>query len=575
MGACFSAYDEYEADAARGNALAAMLKVEGFDVIIICCGTAHQAAFWQARLARGRGVVVPEEATILCVHEDWEGGAGNGLGTLYAWTKAANLAEKNGDADLAAKLASGDLSAALYHTAGKGTRLAPLPGAENNNKPGVKLPATAPLGIDQAQVPLTILESVVKSTGIFAASRKGRLSVFWGDQVFVPTKTYEYDAARAHADILCMLAPMPSASEWKQKGLDKYGLVCVTKSGAACQIEKVDHATAKSMTRSLGSIAQVGTSLGSFSLTASLLSALLTEFGPELKRKKGCLDSDPHWWMPMTLPLDAYVTMMGQKGTSSKDATAHFNRIEKLLAGFDLGGAHLLGPVDVGGDAYWWDYGQLKLYLRNAVRLVEDGKEADAMREFLSVKRGDKGLCGEAFGIDAYSTASSCRIAEGAAKRSVLASVDAIRVEAEGAVLVNVTASSIRAGEGAIAYNVVEAGELVLKPGEVCSDVFAEDGSKLRQRSTLETDGGTKWKVRQSGNTKTFEEVYKANLSTNVIEASRAGAAAHAAQYVSSTEAAAKAVVDAQAAEDARCAEEAAEVAEIVNTTLGCARGSD
>ena len=39
MGACFSAYDEYEADANRGNALAAMLKVEGFDVIIICCGT--------------------------------------------------------------------------------------------------------------------------------------------------------------------------------------------------------------------------------------------------------------------------------------------------------------------------------------------------------------------------------------------------------------------------------------------------------------------------------------------------------------------------------------------------------
>ena len=30
---------------------------------------------------------------------------------------------------------------AIYHTAGKGTRLAPLPGAENNNKPGVKLPS--------------------------------------------------------------------------------------------------------------------------------------------------------------------------------------------------------------------------------------------------------------------------------------------------------------------------------------------------------------------------------------------------------------------------------------------------
>ena len=231
MGACFSAYDEYEADANRGNALAAMLKVEGFDVIIICCGTSHQAAFWQARLERGRGVIVPQDATVLCVHEDWPGGAGNGLGTLYAWTKAAKLAEDKGDSQLASKLASGSISAALYHTAGKGTRLAPLPGAENNNKPGVKLPATAPLGVDGAVVPLTILESVVKSTGIYASSRKGRLSVFWGDQVFVPTKSYEYDAKRAHADILCMLAPMPSASEWAAKGLEKYGLVAVAKNG--------------------------------------------------------------------------------------------------------------------------------------------------------------------------------------------------------------------------------------------------------------------------------------------------------------------------------------------------------
>ena len=231
MGACFSAYDEYEADANRGNALAAMLKVEGFDVIVICCGTSHQAAFWQARLERGRGVIVPQDATVLCVHEDWPGGAGNGLGTLYAWTKAAKLAEDKGDSQLASKLASGSISAALYHTAGKGTRLAPLPGAENNNKPGVKLPATAPLGVDGAVVPLTILESVVKSTGIYASSRKGRLSVFWGDQVFVPTKSYEYDAKRAHADILCMLAPMPSAAEWAAKGLEKYGLVAVAKNG--------------------------------------------------------------------------------------------------------------------------------------------------------------------------------------------------------------------------------------------------------------------------------------------------------------------------------------------------------
>jgi len=44
-----------------------------------------------------------------------------------------------------------------FHTAGKGTRLAPLPGSENNNKPGVKLPATYGTG-----APISILEGVVQ-----------------------------------------------------------------------------------------------------------------------------------------------------------------------------------------------------------------------------------------------------------------------------------------------------------------------------------------------------------------------------------------------------------------------------
>lgn len=58
-----------------------------------------------------------------------------------------------------------------------------MPGSENNNKPGVKLAVTA--DINGKPCPLTILESVVKQTGVYGKSRKGRLSVFWGDQVCV------------------------------------------------------------------------------------------------------------------------------------------------------------------------------------------------------------------------------------------------------------------------------------------------------------------------------------------------------------------------------------------------------
>ena len=111
-------------------------KTHTADVTIICTTDDYQAAYWMDLLENG----LLKGHKVLAVSEDWNspGGAGNGLGTLYAWQKACALAAKKYDGmDLAAELADSAISAALYHTAGKGTRLAPLPASENNNKPGV------------------------------------------------------------------------------------------------------------------------------------------------------------------------------------------------------------------------------------------------------------------------------------------------------------------------------------------------------------------------------------------------------------------------------------------------------
>lgn len=516
----------------RRAALDRMLRVEGFSVVIVCTGTEWQAKFWQARLERGKGYVIPSACQVLCVHEDWTtGGAGNGLGTLYAMRKACKLYTTLTGGDLVAKLNASEVSVAIYHTAGKGTRLAPLPGAENNNKPGVKLPAAAPVGEDGASVPLTILESVVKQTGVYAGSRAGRLSVFWGDQIFVPTLDTDYEASRAHADILCMLAPMPNAEQWAEKGLEKYGLVAVSQSGAACQIEKVDHATALEMTASLGQIEAVGTSLGSFSVSAPLLALLDSEFDPELSARAGSFDTDPHWWMPMTLPVAAYCKLMAKKGVEQTEAEAHHERVQSMLAKFDAQGKHLLGPVDVGGNAYWWDYGQLKLYLKNAFRLTEEDVEADAMREFLGVERG--ALVGRVptFEADASTVATACRLGgAGFAKSSVLANVTCGHLEADSAVVVNCTARKIVAGKKAVAYNVVDDSPegLVLADGDVVTDVTQPDGTTVRQRSRVDVDGGKAWKIQVLDNKFTFEAVYKQNLATDIISTSAIAAKAHA-----------------------------------------------
>ncbi len=233
----------------------------------------------------------------------------------------------------------------------------------------MKLPAT--IVVDGKRVPISILEAVLKQTGCYAASRAGRLSVFWGDQVFIPTVPVAYTVGH-HVDILCSLGPMLSEQEWRDKGMEKYGLIAVSASGSAAQVEKVNHATALSLLAGLGAeITAVGASLGSFSVSSAMLSCLLEEFVVELDTKTGKLDSDPHLWMPMTLTRNAYVQLMAQKKVGEGEAGAHFDRIAAMMVRFygavaveEKEGQRLglFGPVDVGQGVCWWDYGQLKLY---------------------------------------------------------------------------------------------------------------------------------------------------------------------------------------------------------------------
>ena len=512
-----------------------------YDAVIVCCSGVLEASYWQQRLEASKGAVLPKDSLVLSVDEDWNGGgAGNGLGTLYAFQKAAAAAQARG-VDLLGKLKSGDFSVAIYHTAGKGTRLAPLPAAENNNKPGVKLPATVTL-TDGTAAPITILEAVIKQTSAYAGCRKGRLSVYWGDQIFIPSVDPAYTPT-AHVDLLAqMLVELPTAEVWKAKGLSSYGLAVMFSSGEGAQIEKVDHATATRMLSSLGDIAAVGPSLGSFSVSSAILASLLTEFAAELEAKKGQLDTDPHFWMPLTLPLPAYVEVMATKGWTTQQSEGHHARMRAMLAKMDCGDSKLFSAVNVGEDAYWWDYGQLGFYLDNNLRLTQDGEENDAYRAFFGVSRGaDAG--GNSVGtatVDAASSLSSCELSAGSVRAATLCNVTAGEVNAEGCILVNVTAKKIVAEPGTIAYNVVDdsAEGLVLTKGKVClpypfvkikyysrhslphhiyypqvvTTVFGEDGSATRLQCDMAgPDGKDAWSTVLPGNTFSYEEMHKKN----------------------------------------------------------------
>lgn len=405
----------------------------------------------------------------------------------------------------------------MYHTAGKGTRLSPLPGAENNNKPGVKLPATITIG--DKEYPITILEAVIKQTGCYASSRPGRLSVFWGDQVFIPTAPVEY-VVDSHVDILCSLGPMVDEKTWQEKGMNKYGLIAKNKDGKTAQVEKVDHADAVKLLKNLGDIDGVGTSLGSFSVSWQILGSLLTEFSAELEAKKGKFDSDPHLWMPMTLEKDSYLQLMGQKGVSADEAGPHFDRIAAMMVTFHTkfpdSKYGIFGAADTGLGLQWWDYGQLKLYKRNTLIITENTIEAELMRLFLGIKEGDYCVNSSVEGTNVDSSRIfASTLSGGTVKGSVLVNVRCNYIEAEDCVLMNVTGDRIIAKKGSVIYNVADKeGALLsagLVDGSVVTGVFSSDGSQTVIQSQMEIDGGKAWHEKVQGNAHSFDDVYKMN----------------------------------------------------------------
>jgi hypothetical protein len=519
----------------EGAAMAATVKEMdgslGFDVVVVCTSNAAQEQYWQERLEATRGQAAKKDAVIVAVHEDWAAdGAGNGLGTLYAYTKARAKAKDKGS-DLDAILAGGG-TVGIYHTAGKGTRLAPLPGAENNNKPGVKLPSLVTIE-PGVTAELTILEAVVRQTGCYAPRRAGRCSVFWGDQIFVPSAGHG-DSGAHHADILAQMGPMPDEVEWVEKGLDKYGLITENAQGEAAQVEKVSFDTARTLLKSFGAVKRVGPSLGSFSLSNEMLFALLTEFDDELVTKTAKMDSDPHFWMPLTLDKASYVSVMVTKDETEAIAAAHHARMEKFKS--DLLAKHpskgLFGAIDVGEKCYWWDYGQLRLYQSNNVLAMADSEEAEALRAYLKIPEDSRAVGGDVANVTRAggSIALACDIKGGVLNHTVASRVTCGTVDANGCLLINVTARSIKA-TNCVVYNVVDDSDdgLILPDGAVVTNVFMPGGvSKLVQTSSTTTDGGKVFKVKLTPNPYSFNDVYKMNQTVDVKEAYAAGAEAHA-----------------------------------------------
>lgn len=120
----------------------------------------------------------------------------------------------------------------------------------------------------------------------------------------------------------------------------------------------------------------------------------------------------------------------------------------------------------------------------------------------------------EGTSVSEGSCVSASHLTGGFIKGSVLTGVRANHIEAEEAILVNVTADRIVAGKGSIVYNVVAPdNSLTVAPGEVLAGVFSDDGSYHIVRSDISIDGGKAWEtvLADLGNKHSFEQVYNLN----------------------------------------------------------------
>lgn len=344
------------------------------DLAIITTKNLEQKKFWDERLKH----TFPKTRFIVVI-EEWPGGAGNGLGTLNAFLEADAILRKEGGPSLHQWLETGH-PLALYHCAGEGKRLYPLSASEHNNKAAMKLPGLIPFEVTED--PITLLEAILKQTDPLVKMNTGRLSVFWGDQLFFSSQS-PHSLQRHPLEIYVKDGPVPSSEAWTKHHLENYGIVCFDPQGNSLILEKCDWDLFEELVKEGYIDVEKGLrmSFGSFSVTLPLLRDLLKEFTPELEQKKEKFDTEPHFWMPLTLPLSVYQKVMENKGMSLKESQKHFERLQSIRSSYQ----NVFGPMNLGSDCGWWDFGNVAAYKQNLLKILEKTDQSQYMREFLNM----------------------------------------------------------------------------------------------------------------------------------------------------------------------------------------------
>lgn len=458
---------------------------KGFDVVIIVSSNGN-SKYWEARLKKTRKEILPEKTKVFCVEEKWNHreGAGQLLGTLNAFklvNRKINIK----------KLLENGKHVAIYHTAGKGKRMAPLCGTEKNNKPAIKLPR--PIKVDKKNNLLSLLEAVVFSTQIFAQGRKGRICVFWGDQVFVPSANIK-KTIHSPVEIFGVKKKLILTKKEWEKNWQNYGLL-IKKGKNVLQREKL---TWENVKKEIGKKETIFQSTGCFSLNLFFLEQLLKEFQEELKSKKIKLDTDPCLWMPMTSEKRFFL--------SERKNKKYWERINAFKKNVFSGKTPLITVTDLGAKTTWWDYGNLFCYYVNILKNIKDSKEGKLARRFFKIDKFFTKKKGEI----KKSIVVNSKI-KGKIENSIVLNSKIDKANIKNTIIINSEIKNIE-GNGLLLYYLKEKNEMTPLPNEVITDIKFKE-AKIRMKTHISRDGKKDWETRLPQNPFSYKEI--TNLINN------------------------------------------------------------
>lgn len=448
---------------------------QGFDILIVSTRNSSQEEFWYKRLRASLGAICKPDAVIITVEEDWPGGAGTGLGTLYAYQKALEKAKFKYHCDLQHMHRAG-ASVALYHTAGCGKKLYPLVASEGNSTANLHIPNSGS----------SLLETVIQQTNEqFSINRGGRLSVFHCDQIFYPAKPFFY-VPDSHIDLFCR--SLPSNDSRRQ-------LVALEPAGAKV-IETAEPVLL--MTKY-----PVAENLSAFSLSLEMVQLLLEEFKQELAERNCCMNANSHFWMPLTLDYKTFLSL-----NPFPEHQMHYHRMSGLKKKLNPS-YPLFKPLDIGAEGYRWDFSTINTYYRTLIKLTKGTPESLQMKHLFGLRdREDQGIKNRVI-MDRNSCLIGSEIRGGTIKNSVLIGVKADSLNVENSVIVNSKFPSLET-TGSLLYNVSEKRPVKLASGTVRADVrLGPDGKTYPLYSHLARDAVADWNTPLPQNPLAFSEIHQ------------------------------------------------------------------